>query len=144
MTTKITGHRELTEEEIAIMNEGKELELEIGKFLKKINALPNSRKRDLHVARTHIQTGIMFSLRAVARPGGIDDCLEEGKAKLAMIADDEWDEACAALSNHRIAIGKLDKAQTLERENVKNLEEASSTRLGNLDERVAKLEGKAK
>ena len=73
---KITGYRELNQDEIDLMNQIKEQ----GLFLKKLhdktadhiaNDLstdPGERRRWLAIARTHYQQGLMALTRAVAPP----------------------------------------------------------------------------
>ena len=79
---KITGYRDLNQEEIDLMNEVKALGPQIEEVLLKImahtekcreasedsrmdNATP---ERFLALAKTELQTGLMFATRAVAQP----------------------------------------------------------------------------
>jgi hypothetical protein len=83
---KITGYRELNEEEISLMNEVKELGIQMEGVLEKVevhikdqytpefttecmlrhdNATP---QRFLALAKTEFQTGLMYATRAVAQP----------------------------------------------------------------------------
>jgi hypothetical protein len=65
---KISGYRELTEAEIAAMNEAKAMGNAIGGLLDRMKELPGVDQRALAIARTELQTGIMWAVRAVARP----------------------------------------------------------------------------
>ena len=83
---KITGYRELTQEEIDLMNEIKAKGIDIQNLINRVNAF-NSRETDengqqvsVHadkaeagrwasIARTHFQEGCMALTRAVAKPG---------------------------------------------------------------------------
>lgn len=77
---KIRGYRELTKAEIDLMNEIKDVEARTAAVIRKMggrNADPVARAldmRSLAVARTHLQTGFMWAVRAVAKPeSGWDD-----------------------------------------------------------------------
>lgn len=68
---KITGYRDLTEQEIALMNEGKALAEQVGAFLEKVDGTaitPPIDKRWLSIGRTHLQQGFMAVIRAIAQP----------------------------------------------------------------------------
>ncbi len=65
---QISGYRELSQSEIDLMNEGKELEKKCLEFLNKVDAHPDTDKRCSALARTNIQQGFMWGIRAVARP----------------------------------------------------------------------------
>lgn len=68
---KITGYRDLSEQEIALMNEGKALAEQCRAFLEKIdqgNIVPPVDKRWLSISRTHLQEGFMAVIRAIAQP----------------------------------------------------------------------------
>ncbi len=69
---KIAGYRELTADEISVMNELKKAE---ASFLKIIDDLPKSlpatNLRWLAIARTDIETGFMAMNRAVSRPDAV-------------------------------------------------------------------------
>ena len=65
---KITGYRDLSQEEIDLMNEGKELAEQCGNFLEKLAALKESDKRAVALGKTYMQTGFMWAIRGVARP----------------------------------------------------------------------------
>lgn len=65
---KITGYRDLTEEEIALMNEGKQLSVSIGEYLAKLEAVSDIDKRWLAIGKTDLQKGFMAVIRSIARP----------------------------------------------------------------------------
>ncbi len=65
---KIKGYRELTEEEIILMNEGKILADQVGAYLDKINVTNETDRRWLSIGRTNLQQGFMAVVRAIAKP----------------------------------------------------------------------------
>lgn len=72
---KIKGYRDLTEAEIAMMNELKELEARLANSLhglemtvKNIAPADTEAMRWIAVARTNLETGMMYAIKAVARP----------------------------------------------------------------------------
>lgn len=65
---KITGYRDLTEVEIALMNEAKELASRVGELTDKIKATPGIDQRWLAIGVTDLQKGFMGVIRAVAQP----------------------------------------------------------------------------
>lgn len=67
---KIAGYRDLTEDEIAHMNALKRKGAELGELMDEIAELPGIDGRALAIARTELQTGLMWGVRAIARPGG--------------------------------------------------------------------------
>jgi hypothetical protein len=65
---KIKGYRDLTEDEISLMNEVKgEAEI-IGKLCDTLNEHPSIDKRWLAIAKTDLQKGFMALVRAIAQP----------------------------------------------------------------------------
>lgn len=66
--SKVTGYRELTEEEKALMNEIKAKGNEVGELLDRLFLIEDIDKRALSIARTDIQTGFMWANRSVAKP----------------------------------------------------------------------------
>lgn len=66
--TKVTGYRQLSDEDKALMNEIKAKGNEVGELLDKLFLVDGLDKRALSVARTDIQTGFMWANRAVAQP----------------------------------------------------------------------------
>ena len=65
---KITGYRDLTEEEIALMNKIKEASVEIGDLAATVLANPETDKRWATIGITDLQTGFMALVRSVAQP----------------------------------------------------------------------------
>ena len=70
---KISGYRDLTQGEIDAMNELKNVEAKLGVTLSRIDDLLTElgdaeAKRWVSLARTHLETGMMFAIKAVARP----------------------------------------------------------------------------
>jgi hypothetical protein len=65
---KITGYRELNEEETALMNEGKALAEQVGVYVDKLRHLDFVDQRWVSIGRTDLQTGFMAVIRGIARP----------------------------------------------------------------------------
>lgn len=65
---KITGYRDLSQEEIDLMNEGKELAKQCGAFIEKLEAQADTDKRSVALGKTNLQQGFMWAIRAVAKP----------------------------------------------------------------------------
>ncbi len=65
---KIKGYRDLSEGEIALMNEGKALAEQVGEFVKKLNAEEGVDQRWVSIGRTDLQTGFMALIRSIAQP----------------------------------------------------------------------------
>ena len=65
---KIKGYRELTQDEINLMNEVKEKGVELGILFEKIEKIDNIDKRWLSIGKTDLQKGLMATTRAIARP----------------------------------------------------------------------------
>ena len=66
--TKITGYRQLTDEQKALMNEIKQKGNEVGELLNKLAEMDGLDKRAINIAKTEIQTGFMWAIRGVAQP----------------------------------------------------------------------------
>ena len=65
----IKGYRELSEEEIALMNEIKQKASEVGELVDKLrNAGTTIDQRWVSIGATDLQTGMMALTRAVAQP----------------------------------------------------------------------------
>ncbi|HCL5638246.1 TPA: hypothetical protein N2N45_004329 [Klebsiella aerogenes] len=71
----IKGYRDLTEEEIALMNEGKALSEQVAAFVEKLNAAEFAKtsdqvpdKRWLAIGKTDLQKGFMAVIRSIAKP----------------------------------------------------------------------------
>ncbi|MCW0274091.1 MULTISPECIES: hypothetical protein [Klebsiella] len=73
--TKIKGYRDLSAEEIALMNEGKELAEKVDAFVEKLerakfakNSLQLPDNRWLAIGKTDLQKGFMAVIRSIAKP----------------------------------------------------------------------------
>lgn len=64
------GHRQLTEVERDIIREVKQSGEELGAMFSVLEQTPTIDKRWLSIARTHMQTGMMALVRAIAKPDG--------------------------------------------------------------------------
>lgn len=78
----IKGYRDLTAEEIALMNEAKSLAEQVRELVEKVAKLPatplsegdapptvtTDPGRAVSIARTELQTGFMWLIRSIARP----------------------------------------------------------------------------
>lgn len=65
---KIKGYRDLTQEEIDLMNEGKALAEQVGAFTEKVKTTANIDGRWLSIGITDLQKGFMAVIRSIARP----------------------------------------------------------------------------
>jgi len=65
---KIQGYRDLSQEEIDLINEGKALAQQCGDFIAKLEAIESTDKRNVALGKTNLQQGFMWSIRAVAQP----------------------------------------------------------------------------
>ena len=65
---KITGYRDLTEAEIALMNEGKALAQQVGEFVAKLRGTADLDQRWVSIGATELQQGFMAVIRGIARP----------------------------------------------------------------------------
>lgn len=65
---KIKGYRDLTQEEIGLMNEIKEQGIILGELCDKLNQVSSLDQRWVNIGKTDLQTGIMALVRAVAQP----------------------------------------------------------------------------
>lgn len=64
---KIKGYRELSQEEIDLMNECKELAIKTGQLCDKIGKTPCD-QRWLAIAKTDLQKAHMMLVRSIAKP----------------------------------------------------------------------------
>ena len=65
----IKGYRDLTEDEIAVMNALKAREASWNKVIDSMKAAGDEYdQRYVSLAATHVETGVMFAIKAVARP----------------------------------------------------------------------------
>lgn len=65
---QIKGYRDLSQEEIDLMNETKSLAVQVGDLVAKIQATPLTDKRWASIGQTDLQKGFMSLIRAVAQP----------------------------------------------------------------------------
>lgn len=65
---KITGYRQLTEAEAALMNEIKAKGVELGVLVEKLRQHQGLDGRWISIGATDLQTGLMALTRAVAQP----------------------------------------------------------------------------
>ena len=64
----ITGYRQLSEAEIALMNEIKQHGVELGLLVDRLKATPELDIRWISIGATDLQKGLMALTRAVAQP----------------------------------------------------------------------------
>ena len=66
---KIKGYRDLSQGEIDLMNEGKELAERCGAFIAKLEKDAHTDKRAVELGKTNLQQGFMWVVRSIiARP----------------------------------------------------------------------------
>lgn len=65
---RIKGYRELSQEEIDLMNEIKTKGIELGELVERIRANPDTDQRWASIGATDLQTGLMALTRSVAKP----------------------------------------------------------------------------
>lgn len=65
---KITGYRQLTEAEAALMNEIKQHGVQLGQLVQKLRETPSLDQRWVNIGATDLQTGLMALTRGVAQP----------------------------------------------------------------------------
>lgn len=66
----ISGYRPLSKEEIDLVNEIKARGDALGAAVDLVGQLEGVDQRALAIARTHLQTGLMWLVRAVTKPTG--------------------------------------------------------------------------
>jgi hypothetical protein len=64
----IKGYRELTPDEIALMNEIKAKGAELGLLVERLKTTPGLDQRWISIGATDLQTGLMALTRGVAQP----------------------------------------------------------------------------
>jgi hypothetical protein len=74
-TPEVSGYRKLDEIEIAMINDLKAREQELAGLLNGVGRnLPGNAGRSMALARTYLEIGFMFAIKAIARPtGGMGD-----------------------------------------------------------------------
>ena len=65
---KIKGYRDLSQQEIDLMNEGKALAEQVGLYIDKLQALDFTDKRWVATGKTDLQKGFMSAIRSIAQP----------------------------------------------------------------------------
>ncbi len=65
---QIKGYRELSQDEIDLMNEIKTKGAELGDLVDKLRAADTTDKRWVSIGATDLQTGLMALTRSVAKP----------------------------------------------------------------------------
>jgi hypothetical protein len=64
----IKGYRELSESEISLMNEVKQLGEELGGLIATLKQMPEIDQRWVSIGQTDLQEGIMALVRSIAQP----------------------------------------------------------------------------
>jgi len=64
----IKGYRNLTDEEIALMNKCKELAVKVGDLCDELSAIEETDKRWVNIGKTDLQKGFMSIIRSIAKP----------------------------------------------------------------------------
>jgi hypothetical protein len=65
---QIKGYRDLTPEEIALMNECKAMAVQVGELCERVKAVPGVDGRWVAIGVTDLQKGFMSLIRGIARP----------------------------------------------------------------------------
>ena len=65
---KIKGYRDLSQEEIDLMNKAKSLAVEVGELIEEIQANEDTDKRWVSIGKTDLQKGFMSLIRGIAKP----------------------------------------------------------------------------
>ena len=65
---KISGYRDLSQSEIDGMNSIKSLEIDVGELFKQISEIQGVDQRSMSLAKTNLQQGFMWFVRAIAKP----------------------------------------------------------------------------
>jgi hypothetical protein len=65
---KIRGYRDLTQDEIDLMNEIKNVGNNLDELVRKLGGNPSTDKRWVSIGTTHLQQGLMALTRSVAKP----------------------------------------------------------------------------
>lgn len=68
VTAKITGYRQLSDDEMAMMNEGKALAVQCGEWVEKLRQNAELDQRWVSIGATDLQRGFMCVLRGIAQP----------------------------------------------------------------------------
>ena len=65
---KVTGYRQLNEQEAALMNQIKQKGVELGVLISELRANTSLDQRWISIGATDLQTGLMALVRSVAQP----------------------------------------------------------------------------
>ena len=65
---KIKGYRDLSQEEIDLMNEAKALAEQCGALIEKLRSVKTNDQRWISIGATDLQTGFMSIIRGIAQP----------------------------------------------------------------------------
>ena len=65
---QIKGYRELSQEEIDLMNKVKEQGVVLGELIDRLKQHPETDKRWVAIGATDLQTGLMAMTRSIAKP----------------------------------------------------------------------------
>lgn len=68
MPQKITGYRQLTDDEVALMNEAKAVAVTVGELVEKLKGRPDLDQRWVSIGATGLQQGFMALIRGIAQP----------------------------------------------------------------------------
>lgn len=68
VTAKIIGYRQMSDGEMAKMNEGKALAVQCGEWVERLLQDDSLDQRWVNIGATHLQEGFMCVLRGIARP----------------------------------------------------------------------------
>ena len=68
--TEVKGYRKLSEEDMALMNEVKSLENQVGEVVRKLRS-GESDKRWIAIGVTDLQKGFMAIVRSIAQPDSV-------------------------------------------------------------------------
>ena len=76
---KISGYRDLTEADIAAMNDCKAIEAQFNGLIDRLHTLPGVDQRNVALAQTHGEDAFMRAVRSVAQPARLTTTKEEGE-----------------------------------------------------------------
>lgn len=65
---KIKGYRNLSQEEIDLMNEGKALAEQCRKYIEKLESEEGIDQRAVAIGKVNLQQGFMWAIRGIAQP----------------------------------------------------------------------------
>lgn len=69
-TPPIKGYRQLSDAEIELVNALKDLGNAVSFAVESVEQMPAADQRAVAIAKTHLQTGLMWLIRAITRPQG--------------------------------------------------------------------------